>query len=174
MALRQQLPAAILQDYSDRRGINLEVSLAIINLVAEEIIDVLSMPQDDAAPAGFTRLDQRKIVAGIDRQNLGDRIHLYPGADELWFHQANLAKGLGQIQSHGLLFVSYFLKFRSRIPYLVKYVYFLILLAGLCLMLFSVNELILANQLTGIVIMLSGTLALYAGLCAHKKNFPLS
>jgi len=82
-ALQQQLPVAILQDYSDRRGINLQVNLAIIDLVAEGVIHFLSMPQDDAAPAGFTRLDQRKIAAEIKRQNLGDRIHIYPGADEV-------------------------------------------------------------------------------------------
>ena len=81
--LQQQLPAAILQDYRDRRETNLQVNLAIIELVAEGIIHFLSMPQDDAAPAGFTRLDQRRIADEIDRQHLENRIPIYPGADEV-------------------------------------------------------------------------------------------
>ena len=81
--LQQQLPLEILQDYRARRGLNLQVNCAIIDLVVEGIIHFLSMPQDDAAPAGFTRLDQRKITTEIERQKLGTRIHLYPGADEV-------------------------------------------------------------------------------------------
>ena len=81
--LKTQLPDSILRDYRDRRAINLKVNQAVIDLVKEGVIDFLSIPQDDAAPYGFTAIDQRMISQQIQTQNLNDRIHLYPGADEV-------------------------------------------------------------------------------------------
>lgn len=81
--IQQTLPADVLQDYCDRRRVNLDVNLAVIQLVADGIIHFLSMPQDDAAPAGFTRLDQRVITTQIQRHSLEHRIPIYPGADEV-------------------------------------------------------------------------------------------
>ena len=81
--LQQQIPAAILQDYCDRRRINLQVNLAVVSLVEEGIIHFLSMPQDDAAPAGFTAMDQRMLAGQIEQKGLGNLIQVYPGADEV-------------------------------------------------------------------------------------------
>ena len=81
--LNTRLPASILQDYCDRREKNLSINQAVIELVHQGVIHFLSIPQDDAAPYGFTAMDQSLILAKIKNDRLGDSIHLYPGADEV-------------------------------------------------------------------------------------------
>lgn len=82
-ALNTILPESILRDYCDRREKNLTVNQSVIELVQQGIIQFLSIPQDDAAPYGFTAMDQGVIFAKIQSDRLADSIHLYPGADEV-------------------------------------------------------------------------------------------
>ena len=81
--LRQTLPTDYLNDYRDRRSKNLAVNQGAIALVQDGTIDFLSLPQDDSARYGFTALDQKQVVSQIIDARLQQRIHLYPGADEV-------------------------------------------------------------------------------------------
>ncbi|MEM9213291.1 MAG: DUF4127 family protein [Cyanobacteria bacterium P01_F01_bin.150] len=81
--LRQTLPFDHLNDYRDRRSKNLAVNQGAIALVQDGTIDFLSIPQDDSARYGFTALDQKQVVSQIIDARLQQRIHFYPGADEV-------------------------------------------------------------------------------------------
>ncbi|NJK99285.1 MAG: DUF4127 family protein [Spirulinaceae cyanobacterium SM2_1_0] len=78
-----ELPAAVLDDYRQRRQRNLRVNQEAIALVAQGVIDFLAIPQDDCARYGFTALERQQLTQAIARQRLQHRIHLYPGADEV-------------------------------------------------------------------------------------------
>lgn len=77
------IPQAYLDDFVNRRVINREVNLAIIDYVKAGIIDFLVIPQDDSGPYGFTAVDQEIIRQKVRDENLADKIYLYPGADEV-------------------------------------------------------------------------------------------
>lgn len=77
------IPQAYLEDFTDRRKINLSVNLAIIDYVDKGIIDFLVIPQDDSGQYGFTALDQDMIYNKVSSLNLADKVYLYPGADEV-------------------------------------------------------------------------------------------
>lgn len=77
------IPQAFIDDYETRRAFNLNVNKLIIDLVAEGIIDFLSIPQDDSAPFGYTALDQQAVVKHIADARLAQKVHMYPGADEV-------------------------------------------------------------------------------------------
>lgn len=77
------IPREIIDDYESRRIFNENVNLEVLKLVKEEIIDVLVIPQDDAAQFGYTAKSQKKIIKVINELNLNDRVSIYPGADEV-------------------------------------------------------------------------------------------
>lgn len=77
------IPQAYLDDFVNRRIVNREVNLAIIDFVKRGIIDFLVIPQDDSGPYGFTASDQEIIRKKVKSENLTDKIYLYPGADEV-------------------------------------------------------------------------------------------
>ena len=81
--LEQAIPDSVLNDYRDRRQKNIAVNQGAIDLVRTGVIDFLSMPQDDSAPYGFTALDQQQVIQRIIHHRLQQKIHLYPGADEV-------------------------------------------------------------------------------------------
>ena len=81
--LKAAIPEIYLQDYCDRRQKNLRINQKAIAFVQEGIIDFLSIPQDDSAPYGFTALDQQQVIQTIIQQRLQQKVHLYPGADEV-------------------------------------------------------------------------------------------
>ena len=62
---------------------NLQVVLEVINLVKENIIDFLIIPQDDSAPYGYTALDQAQVAKKVNDNKLFFKILTYPGADEV-------------------------------------------------------------------------------------------
>jgi hypothetical protein len=94
--LQQAIPIAHLEDYRQRRARNLALNQAVIELVAQGIISFLVIPQDDSAPYGFTALDQQQVVPRINELRLQQRIHLYPGADEVGC--TLLARAYSQLQ----------------------------------------------------------------------------
>ncbi|MFA7436223.1 MAG: DUF4127 family protein [Bacilli bacterium] len=77
------IPKTYLDDFVDRRKINLEVNLEIINYVQKGVIDFLVIPQDDSGEYGFTALDQEEIRKKLLGKNLSNKVYLYPGADEV-------------------------------------------------------------------------------------------
>ncbi len=77
------VPEEFVLDYETRRMTNLQVVLEVINLVKENIIDFLIIPQDDSAPYGYTALDQAQVAKKVNDNKLFFKILTYPGADEV-------------------------------------------------------------------------------------------
>lgn len=78
-----QVPKEYLDDYLNRRELNLEMNTITLNLVKENLIDFLIIPQDDAAQYGFTAKNQETLKYEIDKLEINDRVYMYPGADEV-------------------------------------------------------------------------------------------
>lgn len=72
-----------LNDFLNRRKINLSLTKKSLEFVNERIIDFLIIPQDDAAEFGFTAKDQEEIRTQIKKFNIGALVYMYPGADEV-------------------------------------------------------------------------------------------
>lgn len=81
--LSSTIPANFIDDYETRRKTNNEINKNVIEYVREGVIDFLSIPQDDCAPYGYTAIDQKNIIPLIAGYRLQNRIHTYPGADEV-------------------------------------------------------------------------------------------
>lgn len=81
--LYEKVPQEHLKDFLDRRAFNLQFNLKALELLRDEVIDFLIIPQDDSAPFGFTALDQHVVRKHIADLKLGARVLVYPGADEL-------------------------------------------------------------------------------------------
>ncbi len=77
------LPKEHFEDYTHRRHVNLAMNQAIVNMVYEGTIDFLIIPQDDASPYGLTAVDQDVIRTAIVKHQVGLRVLMYPGADEV-------------------------------------------------------------------------------------------
>ncbi len=82
-ALEREIPGNVLEDYLFRRKRNLRMNVAALDLVLDGTIDFMVIPQDDAAPYGFTAMDQMEIRAEIKKRRIQNRVMLYPGADEV-------------------------------------------------------------------------------------------
>lgn len=82
-AIKDRVPSEYLNDYIDRRKVNLEVNKAAIELVKDGVIDFLSIPQDDCSEFGFTPMDHEVVEGKISDWRLSSKVHNYPGADEV-------------------------------------------------------------------------------------------
>lgn len=82
-SINARLPQEVLDDYLGRRAVNREANRLALRYVEEGIIDFLVFPQDDSAPYGYTARDQRLVREAIREKNLGLRVYMYPGADEV-------------------------------------------------------------------------------------------
>lgn len=71
-----------LNDFVNRRNKNISVILYALELVKEEIIDILIVPQDDASEFGFTAMDQKTVYYEISKLRIADKVFLHPGTDE--------------------------------------------------------------------------------------------
>ncbi|EAC2448905.1 hypothetical protein AFX74_00343 [Listeria monocytogenes] len=112
--LKETLPKDVIFDYETRRAFNVQVNLLHVQLVAENIVSFVSVPQDDSAPYGYTAMDQSKVYSEIANKRLKDRIMVYPGADEVGFTLLARAYNdhLGKTPS---LFVRYSATFGAQI-----------------------------------------------------------
>ncbi|MDY4517673.1 MAG: DUF4127 family protein [Candidatus Spyradocola sp.] len=82
-ALNAKVPAEYLRDYTDRRAFNLQFNLRTLELLKDGTLDFLVIPQDDSAPYGFTAMDQHAVRRRMAELQLGARVLVYPGADEV-------------------------------------------------------------------------------------------
>lgn len=76
------IPCDVIDDYENRRAVNLRVNLQMISLVLDGVVEYLSIPQDDSCEYGYTALDQELVVEQITKYRLQRKIMMYPGADE--------------------------------------------------------------------------------------------
>lgn len=77
------VPEDILQDYEQRRQVNISMNLESLKYVQEGTIDFYVIPQDDSSPFGYTALDQKTVLSEIDKEHLQFKTMVYPGADEV-------------------------------------------------------------------------------------------
>ena len=80
---RLNAPKIYLDDYLERRELNLSMNQMTLTYVKEGIIDFLIIPQDDAAQYGFTAKNQEVLKKEIDRLEINSKVYMYPGADEV-------------------------------------------------------------------------------------------
>ncbi len=81
--LKNNIPSDVLDDYINRRNLNIELNMNALDLVKNDIIDFLIIPQDDAAQYGFTAINQSVVRKKIKQNNFQDKVLIYPGADEI-------------------------------------------------------------------------------------------
>ncbi|MEF2609893.1 MAG: DUF4127 family protein [Faecalicoccus sp.] len=77
------IPDDIIFDYESRRTFNLAFNLAAVDLVKEGYVDTLVIPQDDSSEFGYTAISQKKVVDYVKKNNLEEKVFIYPGADEV-------------------------------------------------------------------------------------------
>jgi hypothetical protein len=82
-SINERLPKEYLTDYLDRRAINLKVNQKVLELVKENLIDFAIIPQDDSSPYGLTAKDQKIVRQSIEDLEIGLKVYMYPGADEV-------------------------------------------------------------------------------------------
>ena len=84
-----------LNDYLNRRKLNLSLNLKTLDFVKEGIIDFLIIPQDDSAPYGYTAMDQMILREKIFENHLELKAYMYPDADAVC--NTLLARTINQI-----------------------------------------------------------------------------
>ncbi|MTH53920.1 DUF4127 family protein [Bacillus mangrovi] len=77
------LPAEYINDYEKRREFNLKVNMLMLDLIEEGVLTFLAFPQDDSAEYGYTAIDQKEVSKKREDLRLYNRVHIYPGADEV-------------------------------------------------------------------------------------------
>lgn len=80
--IRETVPDAVLNDYINRRKINLKTLMHSLELIREGIVDYFIVPQDDAAVYGFTSMDQTTVREFFKRNCLHMQTAMYPSADD--------------------------------------------------------------------------------------------
>lgn len=81
--LHQKVKSEYLEDYTNRRKVNLSLNLLSLDYVKDGYIDFMIIPQDDSAKYGFTAMDQEIVREKISNELLQDQVLMYPGADEV-------------------------------------------------------------------------------------------
>ena len=81
--LRELIGEPVLQAYLDTRGRNLAVDLLAIRHTADGDVNTLVLGQDDAGPVGLHLKDVAALKAAVQQDDLGSRVAIEPGADEL-------------------------------------------------------------------------------------------
>lgn len=77
------VPKEFQQDYFERRDKNYKVTEHALKMVAKGIFDFYVIPQDDSALYGVQSQEQGKHRKTIENCNIGNKVYMYPGADEV-------------------------------------------------------------------------------------------
>lgn len=103
-ATASHIPVEIQHDYLSIRARNFAVTEAALRLCVDGMIDGLILPQDDTAAYGFNIAERRRLEAIVRERGLGDRVLIYPGADEvahtLCAHVVNELMANAQLKVH--------------------------------------------------------------------------
>ena len=79
--IEKELPRQYLDDYLERRRVNLKVNQKVIGLAAAGVLDFVIIPQDDSSPYGLTAQDQQVVRECIHQHNVDLKVYMYPDAD---------------------------------------------------------------------------------------------
>ncbi|MFC0506561.1 DUF4127 family protein [Micromonospora costi] len=82
-ALRAQIPDQVVEDYLAARARNHQVNRLMIEWVADGTISHLVLSEDDTAPVGLARAERVELEAMVTQLGVGDRVEIFPGADEV-------------------------------------------------------------------------------------------
>lgn len=80
---RARIPEAILSDYLETRARNFAVTRQMIDWARDGVFEALLLTQDDTGRYGLNVREQRALVQAIAEAGVGDRVLVYPGADEV-------------------------------------------------------------------------------------------
>lgn len=80
--VKRSIPTDVLGQYLACRERNHQVNGRGIEEVAAGNLSFLALTQEDAATHGLHRPEQQELLTEVARRGLGDRVALYPGADE--------------------------------------------------------------------------------------------
>ena len=64
------IPEEVIRDYEDRRLINCRMNSKTLELLENNVIDFLVIPQDDSSPFGYTAKDQKIILKEIKEPSI--------------------------------------------------------------------------------------------------------
>ena len=77
------IPRTQRDDFLRRRLRNHTVNLALLHMLADEVFDLLVLSSDDTSPFGMPMREKRWLGEWADMLALGERLLMYPGADEV-------------------------------------------------------------------------------------------
>ncbi|MBO9541200.1 DUF4127 family protein [bacterium] len=80
---RESIPDDILEDYLATRRRNVAITRLMIDWAAEGCFEALLLTQDDTGRFGLNVREQRGLVSKIEQAGVGDKVLVYPGADEV-------------------------------------------------------------------------------------------
>ena len=80
--VKQIVGKAELEDYLNRRELNLSVLLHALDYVKDGIADYFIVPQDDSAVYGYTSMDQMIVREYLKINTLHTKTAMYPSADD--------------------------------------------------------------------------------------------
>ncbi|MFN0123321.1 MAG: DUF4127 family protein [Blastocatellia bacterium] len=80
--LEKSLDPAIIRHYTGARARDLQINLAMLDLVKSGTVSELLLLQDDARVYGLHREDQEQLGARLRQLKLESRVQVYNGADE--------------------------------------------------------------------------------------------
>lgn len=78
-----EIDVEIIEDYEQRRNLNLDLNIESLRLVKNGVIEHLVIPQDDSCVFGYTAIAQKRVVTQIETMDLELSTQIYPGADEV-------------------------------------------------------------------------------------------
>ena len=81
--LEKEIPEEALNNYKNARKRNLQINLLAVKLAETKVFDYLILSQDDAKPKGIHVRDREKLVETVKTLNLGEKVAIQPGADEV-------------------------------------------------------------------------------------------
>lgn len=80
--IEEELPPEVLGEYLAARARNHQLNCYAVELASEGVLDFLALTQEDAAPNGPHVEEQAALRSLIQEREVGDRVMIYPGADE--------------------------------------------------------------------------------------------
>jgi hypothetical protein len=82
-AARALIPAPLIDDFVQRRARNHQVNRTVLGLLAKGVFDLLVLSSDDTSPYGLGSQEKRALKSEAERLAVGERLLMYPGADEV-------------------------------------------------------------------------------------------
>lgn len=80
---KEDINHKFLNDFVNRRLRNHMVNLAVLDMLADDVFDLLVVSSDDTSEFGFGTREKSWVEEWVDRRGGDERLLMYPGADEV-------------------------------------------------------------------------------------------